>query len=378
MTLRFSHWTAVPIIVVVALIAIVVGRTAEEERASAPPPDASGGTSCHGYRDRPPTAAQRPYADDSPFNQPLTTRTVHPQSDEIVANALARGVGSFYTEQEPDKEYGHPVYYARRDDPTVTLRTGSAELDGARIPVPAAARPAAGGDGHLSIVTPDCWEYDLWHARRDGATIEADNGFRQRYDGLGVVTPAMRERDDTIGGTTASYFGQHAGVIRGPELLDGRIDHALFLVIEWGSADTSFGYGTLPPNANGVGGDGSAVYPAYNGDAVAPGVRAPMGARFFLDMTDEEIEATGAPAWEQTIAKAMAKYGGYFGDTGGPGFAFMAEPGFQYTTMGLANPFETLARSIGLPKDPVWGYLFRFGDRIPWSTRLKVTVPPTP
>ncbi|ADB53300.1 hypothetical protein [Conexibacter woesei] len=334
-------------------------------------------TSCMDYATTPPTATQPPYSNASPFNA-VTSRTIHPQSATIVSNALASGIGNLVTEQEPAKEYNHPIYYASVTDPVVELDIPGYSLDGARIPVPAAARAAGGSDGHMAIVTPDCWSYDLWRARRSSGIVRAEIGYRQRYDGLGIVTPAMTRSDPTIGGTTAPYFGAHAGLIRGPELLAGRIDHALFLVIETGTADTTFGLGTVAPDANRRGGNGSSIYPAFKGDAVSAGVRAPMGARFFLDMTETEIDATGAPAWERAIAKAMSRYGGYFGDTGGPGFAFSFEAGFQYTAMGQTNPFETLARSMGLRKDPVWGYTWVFSGRIPWRTKLYVTDPPAP
>jgi hypothetical protein len=69
------------------------------------------------------------------------------------------------------------------------------------------------------------------------------------------------------------------------------------------------------------------------------------------------------------------------GDTGGPGFGLEFESGVMYTSLGRANPFESIAKSYGLPKDPTYGYTFRFGtgsDPIPWAQKLRVIVGPRP
>lgn len=325
-----------------------------------------------------PTASWRPYSTASPFNQPINNPVVHPQSSAIVATALANGVGSLSTGTAPTSDYAHPIYYGQTTDPLVTLDVGGYSLTGMKINVPAGAQAAGGGDGHMAIVTPDGWEYDLWQVKsRTADTIKATIGYRQRYDGPGIVTPAMTQADKTIGGTTAPYFGLHAGVIRASELAAGKINHALFIVIQCGSSDTSFGYGVKAPGASGRGGSGSFVYPAFKGDAACSGTRAPMGARFWLDMTPAQIDATGAPAWERTIAKAMNEYGGYMGDTGGPGFGFQFESSTMYTSLGYPNPFEPLATGIGLKKDPTYGYTFRPSGKINWAQNMRVVTPPS-
>src|SRR5690606_403262 len=145
---------------------------------------------------------------------------------------------------------------------------GSYAVSGHRIRVPDGARPAGGSDGHIGIVQPDGWIYEAWQARIADGVLSASIAARSRYDGPGIITKAMQQDDRTIGGLTASYFGLHAGVIRGPELLAERIEHALFVSVVVGAEDTSFGFGTVPPGHNGAGGAGSSVYPAYKGDAI--------------------------------------------------------------------------------------------------------------
>ena len=82
-----------------------------------------------------------------------------------------------------------------------------------QIPIPAGARPAGGSDGHMTVVTPEGWEYDFWQAKAPpagGGTLTFAWGKRTRIDGIGH----RRRR-------TASGFGILAGMIRAPELAAG-------------------------------------------------------------------------------------------------------------------------------------------------------------
>jgi len=325
-----------------------------------------------------PGAGWAPYSASSPFNTPITDPVVHPQSTQLVANSLGASgkPRTLIVSPAPSHDYQHPIYYATASDPLMTIQAGSYALTGRQIRVPATAVAAGGGDGHMSIVQPDGWVYELWQVSKSGSTLKASTAYRQRYDGPGVVTPEDVKRDPTIGGATAPYFGGHAGIIRAAELAAGRIDHALFVTIPAGSRDTSFGFGVQAPGASGRGGSGSFVWPAFKGDAAADGVRPPMGARFWLDMTDQEIAQSGAPGWEQAIARAVAHYGAYFGDTGGDGFAFQAESSVMYTSYGKPDPYAAIAAQYGIRKDAEWGYGFAFSGRIPWSSRLRAIAPP--
>ncbi|HWV87635.1 MAG TPA: hypothetical protein VNZ62_19445 [Capillimicrobium sp.] len=325
-----------------------------------------------------PGAGWAPYNASSPFNTRITDPLVHPQSTQLVANSLGSSgkPRTLLVSPAPSHDYQHPIYYATASDPLMTIQAGSYALTGRQIRVPANAVAAGGGDGHMSVVQPDGWAYELWQVSKSGSTLNASTAYRQRYDGAGVLTPEDVRRDPTIGGATAPYFGLHAGIIRAGELAAERIDHALFVTIPAGSRDTSFGFGVQAPGASGRGGSGSFVWPAFKGDAAADGVRPPMGARFWLDMTDQEIAQSGAPGWEQAIARAVAHYGAYFGDTGGDGFAFQAESSVMYTSYGKPDPYAAIAARYGIRKDAEWGYGFAFSGRIPWSSRLRAIAPP--
>ncbi|MGB2710612.1 MAG: hypothetical protein WBC33_03785 [Conexibacter sp.] len=328
--------------------------------------------------DRWPGADWRPYADSSPFNQPIAARVrVHPRSRAIVARLLSWGPPASLVagaNDTPD-DYAHPTYYAKSTDPLYRLRSthswSRSPIDGARIRIPSAARPASGGDGHMTVVESDGWEYDFWRVStkpRGGGTLRYEIGGRIRIDGSGLRAKG-----------TAAGFGNLAGIIRAPELAAGRIDHALFLVVRCTSRDRSFGYGVQRRHQ-----DGSFVYPASagaarcgSGDADAP----PTGARLQLAMSDAQIDGLALPAWKQAILRALARYGGYVGDTGGPGFGVMIESSTTYTAFGrpdLLLRFAQQRHATGLDAvDEYFGrYTFDLADGVDWARYLRVVVPP--
>ena len=319
-----------------------------------------------------PGADWRPYASSSPFNQPIPDApAVHPRSAQIVQKILSWGLPGTLTAGAAgsSSDYGHPTYYAQPDDPTYTLRSTytSPAIDGRRIPVPSDAQPAGGGDGHMTIVTPDGWEYDLWQAEpkpAGGGTLTFSLGGRTRIDGSGLNSAA-----------TASNFGNLAGVIRAQELAAGRIDHALFVVLKCTSGDTSFGYGTDPGPYD----QAAFVYPASHGGGSCSSAdnasTPPMGARLQLAMSDAQIDALAVPDWKQTILKALAHYGGYVGDTGGPGFGLMFESSTMYTVFGETDPLVAFAQRNGIsPRGNL--YPFDMAGGVDWARYLRVLTPP--
>src|SRR5215212_2480331 len=291
-----------------------------------------------------PTATWRPYLASSPFNQPVGSTTVHPDSAAIITRSLSfgNGVGNLVDAAGASNDYAHPTYYAKPTDPIFTLDgvSSSTGIEGLRIPIPDKARPAGGSDAHMTVVTPDGWEYDFWQVKdkpAGGGTMTFSNGGRIRIDGDGLR-----------GRATAANFGNLAGVIRAQELIAGRIDHALFIVIKCTTRDTTFGYGTTAASYNGS----SYVWPATH--AASPCATSmtglvPAGARFQLAMSDAQIQALTVPVWKKTILTALARYGGYVGDTGGPGFGFMFESSTMYTSLGQPDPLAEFAKTNNVP-----------------------------
>ena len=295
---------------------------------------------------------------------------MHPNSAAIVQSSLQWGTpGNLVTSADSTGDFGHPTYYSQPSDPVFTLKSpsGRSAIDGIRIPIPDAARAAGGGDGHMTVVTPDGWEYDFWQVTSKpagGGVLAFNGGGRTRIDGDGLGSYG-----------TAALFGNLAGMIRAPEIAAGHIDHALFIVVKCSAMNTAFGSGTSPPSTRG---NSAYVYPANHGGSgcsTDPNL-PPLGARFRLDMTDAQIQALAVPAWKKTILTALAHYGGYVGDTGGPGFAFMFESSTTYTAFGASDPLVPFAQQSNVP---LWNgqYVFHVADGVNWQQNLQVLTPPS-
>lgn len=320
-----------------------------------------------------PGADWRPYAESSPFNQLAGASAVHPNSAAIVRKILSWGqpANMVAGTSGTTSDYGHPTYWSQPTDPLYTLRaTGTPNaIQGTRIPIPDAAQPARGSDGHMTVVTPEGWEYDFWQVASKpagGGTLSFSIGGRIPIDGDGLD-----------GKATASLFGNLAGIIRAPEMAAGEIDHALFIVLKCSSAKTDFGHGTVVGPAS----QSAYVWPATHGanrcsmleDVNAP----PLGARLQLAMSDDQIAALDVPPWKKTILTALARYGGYFGDTGGSGFGLMFESGATYTAFGATDPLVTFAAQSGIPAR-AGQHVFDVASGVEWARYLRVLVPPAP
>ncbi|HYV16888.1 MAG TPA: hypothetical protein VE972_12810, partial [Conexibacter sp.] len=197
-------------------------------------------------------------------------------------------------------------------------------------------------------------------------TLTFSLGGRTRIDGSGLGSNA-----------TAARFGGLAGPIRAQELSAGVIHHALFVVVRCATSATTFGYGTKLDGSS----KSAYVYPAMAGGTRCSSTdntdAPPLGARFQLNMTDQQIDALGMPAWKRGILIALAHYGGYVGDTGGPGFGLLLESSSMYTSLGYADPLATLGRTLGLS---LWSgrYVFNVASGVDWARYLRVVVPPAP
>ena len=305
-----------------------------------------------------PGASWRPYGDGSPFNQPVppSPRLVD-ASAAIVAKTLSLGpIADLAVAAGTPSDYSHPYVFSVPGDPSYRVhcvtRGPRCELEGMDVRIPVTAMPAAGPDGHLAVIDQDGgWEYDFWQVRaRDpqGGTLEVSGGGRTRIDGDGLGSDA-----------TAGHFGLLAGIIRLPELLAGRIDHALFMLVGC-TADSS-------------------VYPAQGLARACPDTRdAPAsGQHFWLDMSAREIDELGVPEWKKTILEAFATYGAFVGDTGGnEGFALQFESGATYTIAGTPDPWAAFARTQeeGVTERR-GGYDFDLASNVDWSARLRVLDP---
>ena len=304
-----------------------------------------------------PTDCWRPYSDSSPFNQrvPAGAKLV-PNSSAIVSRLMGFGEVQ-HLNAGGSQDYEHPTYYSQPTDPLFTLHCseswGTCEIEGMQIRIPDAARAASGRDGHMTIVDQATgWEYDLFRVTSKpagGGVLTTTWGGRTRIDGDGLDSNA-----------TAAMFGNLAGIIRAQELIAGRIDHALFMVVECDSGQHVWPAGKAGRSCERLG---------------LPTTDAPaMGQRFVLDMSEAEIDALNVPAWRKTIFKAMANYGLYVGDTGTGSWGIQFESGATYESFGIENPLKAFGRANNLPTYD-GGYVFNVRDGIDWQSKLRVVDP---
>lgn len=312
-----------------------------------------------------PAGCWRPYSARSPFNRRIgADPRLHPGSARIVRWLARLGppAKSAAGVADTSDDWGHPTYYARRSDPVFTVHCsedwGRCPIERHRVRIPDQARAAGGGDAHMTVIDEASgWEYDFWRVRskpRGGGRITISWGGRTQLDGDGLDS-----------GATAAGFGGQAGIIRAEELERGRIDHALFMTIRCDAARSVYPSQRTGRRCSTVGGSEK--------DA------APMGARFQLAMSEREIGALSVPPWKKTILTAMARYGMYFGDTGGETWGIQFESGSTYTSFGHDDRLVAYARKAQVP---TWEapsgarhYVFDLAAGVDWQRRLRVIHP---
>jgi hypothetical protein len=306
-------------------------------------------------------APWRPYGQSSPWNQLVPANAlVHPRSAEVMTQIASWGRAQDLLAGHSNSgwDYYHPIYFSSSTDPLFELRAtqrwGTAEIEGHRIRIPDAARPASGGDHHMAVITEEGWEYDLWSvsSKPDRAgRLEFGWGGRTRIDGDGLGSNA-----------TAAHYGLAAGIIRAPELEAGYIAHGLFMGVRCTAPKLDAVYPAAPNT-----GEPCSDVPDEN----AP----PMGSRFVLDMSAAEIAGLRVPRWKKTILTALAEYGAIVGDAIGSGsWGLQLESGAAYTSFGFEDPFAALARRQGVPS---WNgmHVFKLDGGFDWRRRLRLLHP---
>ncbi len=308
-----------------------------------------------------PPACWRPFSFLSPFNKPLPANPrLHPDSKALVAwlgKASLPGPNDLQvidTVRAPELDYSKPTYYSRPDDPEYrllfTMPYANKALNGTALRIPAQALPAGGQDAHMTVIDPvRGLVFSLFGVR----SKPLHGGVLSAF--AGGVQPLSSDGVGGHGGTSAG-FSNPLGLIREAELVAGRIDHALFAVV-----DCTNGQWQWPAVGPAL---ACGASPVYN------------GMHFYLDMTPAEINALELPPWRKTILRAMAGYGMFVGDTsGGQGARWQVQPesGRTFSSFGKAIPLVEFARENGIP----YGngqYRMNLRDGIDWG-RLKVLAP---
>jgi hypothetical protein len=321
-----------------------------------------------------PSRCWRPYVDRSFFNTPLPAHPrVHRNSQAIVARVLSLGeIKPLKTNPAGGDDYYHPYFFSRPKDPAYTIHCNKhrdrCPIEGRRVRIPASARPASGSDAHMVVIDQRSgWEYDFWNVQtvplpgNGGAMTIGWGGRTAIVAGRGGGTPA------TESPAVMSSTGAIGGVIRFQELASGQIAHALFIVV--GCTN------------------GQIAYPARDvGGSCRDTTNAPASGQWFqLNMTRVEINALRAPVWQKAILMALAKYGGFVGDTGGnEAFALQLESQETYTSVGGVNPYlawaarqstEPRSNILSYSDDGIRRYALNFAAGVDWAHKLRVIDP---
>ncbi len=302
----------------------------------------------------------RPYSDSSPFNRTIAPNApLASNSAAMVSTLMSYGTpDNLLAGESSSNDGGRPLYYSKPTDPLFTLHCtqswGVCPLEGANIHIPDGAAPSGSSDAHLTVIDQlSGWEYDMWTVTsvpHGGGVLSFAWGGKTRIDGDGRGSSAV-----------AAGYGSAAGIVRAEELQAGQINHALFLNVKCDS--------------------GHFVYPAaQSGRSCADiglptGAAPPMGSRFQLAMSDDQINGLAVPDWKKTILRAMAHYGLILGDTGGD-WGIAKESGAAYTSLGQPDPWVAFAKKVGAPYyGPDNDYVFNLRDGVDYAHNLRVVDP---
>jgi len=281
-----------------------------------------------------PPACWRPYGPRSPFNTPIPAKPrLAGDSSRIVAFMLAHRWSLEGSGGRPSIDAGgsRPVYWAQPGDPLVRVRCreehSCRHVGSVRIPKGALAESQS--DGHLTIVEQATRrEYDFWQAGVPSGGVLTTSAAS--------VIPIGANAGFGLGGDgEAAHLGLLGGLIRAPELVAGKIEHALAMVAPCVQVRD--------------------VYPAPawgHGDTIcsAGGAGPHFGSLLQLNMSQAAIAASGAPRWERTIMTAMARYGAYVVDTGGASTGtidLLKEEDQSFTSFGYPPQMQQFVSSLG-------------------------------
>ena len=290
-------------------------------------------------------AAGDVFAPSSVWNEPVPADAPLDARSDQLAGALATEVALEHEARTGPwintTSWSVPVYTVGPRTPRVRviLDTYKPELqrDFDAVPIPLAARPAAGGDGHMVVYQPatdTLWEFyrarlrlDGWHARWGGRMtgVSSNPGW----------FPAPY-------GATATGLPLLGGLMRTAELEAGSIDHALALAIPTTAADTY-------------------TFPAQRTDGRTTGPSAiPAGTRFRIDPS-LDLGTLGLSPVGLAMARAAQRYGMVVRDTADVVSFYAEDP----AATGL-DPYGRLFSGT-YPSEALRGF--------PWD-RLEVVAPP--
>lgn len=238
---------------------------------------------------------RRLFPDDNPWNQPVDTAAVDPNSAAIITNigdtkAFHPDFGANWN----GGPFGIPYVVVSGTQARVPVTFDYAdESDPGPYPIPANAPIEGGatstGDRHVVVVDRDNWKlYELFAAYR-----QSDGSWRA---GSGAVFDLNSNALRPAGWTSADAAGLPIlpGLVRYEEVAAGAINHAIRFTV----SRTQRAY--IPPARHWASSD------------ISP-LRPPMGMRVRLKAS---VNISTYPPSAQTILRALKKYGMIVADNG--------------------------------------------------------------
>src|SRR5690349_12618292 len=230
------------------------------------------------------------FLNDSPWNTPVDTASVDPNSDAIIANIGAND--AFHPDFGANWNggpFGIPYVVVTGGQPPVNVSFDyDDESDPGPYPIPGNAPVEPGSDRHVLVVDEDNWVlYEMFDAQRQGGGWHA---------GSGAVWDMKTNHYRPAGWTSADAAGLPIlpGLVRYDEVSAGAINHALRFTVNV----TRKAY----------------VFPAshWASNNTDP-LRPPMGMRVRLKAS---FNVSGYPSQAQVILVALKKYGMMVADNG--------------------------------------------------------------
>jgi hypothetical protein len=256
-------------------------------------------------------AALWPFTRTSPWNMPIGSGASYQRATDA---ATANLIDGRFTPWLNFDQYSHPVYFASSSDPWATFTRPDGRAGPWSLNVPSSARPAAGGDQHLHVVSPDRrFLHESWLT--EGANPRWTTGHLVRTDlrGTGIGSrPGVSEGVRAYGGSAIG------GLIRKHEIANRHIPHAIAMAMT--TAQLRKGY-VWPATIEDGGGNNK-----YHG-------QVPMGSLVAIPPS-VNINALGLSADGLALARALQDYGGYATDQAGAFIMAFVEPGADSARVG--------------------------------------------
>jgi hypothetical protein len=310
----------------------------------------------------------RPYGPSAEWNIPISqavSRGAHPH-ESYIRNVLWTGFQSPGWVNFFDRDYTYPVYQSSQATTTARVSASAGNMNGSQIPWNPNWVIPGGTDQQIIILDEqNGWEYNAWQCRYSASTgvLTASRFSRVTASTDGSGGPAnYRTKTNGFRPSRGCGIQYLAMLIRPQEIAQGRIEHALSFVFR----RSGYRYYANPATKG-------ERFPGNESD-----MGIPQGTRFWLDVSDAEIDAHIA-SWPSSVPqttrrsmriifRAMREYGMIGTDQGGGNhIQFEHDASADWRPHGLTPSVSAGGREY--PRDAIDFLLSN-------SSRIRVVRPP--